>query len=147
MFDAAVEPACRGTDATHDLLGEPRRLLSHCVAKLGAGGDLPQSCSSLRSGDLVGELERAWARQRRIEEPFQLTARSELVDDAFEHAVADNRARDLLGQRSGERTVDDAGDLGSRKNLVHRLLELVPPGSRGGSRREQGGAPGCVGQP
>ena len=41
VFDAVVEPDGRGTGATHDLLGEPRRLLSHRIPDLGAGRDLP----------------------------------------------------------------------------------------------------------
>ena len=67
--------------------------------------------------------------------------------DAFEHAVADERARELLRQRAGERPVDDAGDLGCRQNLVHRLFEWSSPGTRGRPCGEECGAPGRVGQP
>ena len=95
----------------------------------------------------VGELECAWARQRDVDETVQLTARSELIDHTLEDAVTNDRASDLLGQRSGERSVDDTGDLRGREHFVRRRLQLVAPDSRGRPRGEQRRAPGCVAQP
>ena len=51
---------------------------------------------------LVRELVRPRARESGGHEPLELTARRELGDDALEHAVADERTGELLGQRAGE---------------------------------------------
>ena len=61
--------------------------------------------------------------------------------------MADERARDLLRQRPGQRPVEDAGELGRRQDLVHRFLERSAPDPRGRACREERGAPGRVGKP
>ena len=80
-------------------------------------------------------------------EALQLAALGELGGDPFEDSVADERARDLFRQGAGERPVDDTGDLGRGENLVDHFLERSAPGTRGRSRREEGGTPGSVGKP
>jgi hypothetical protein len=40
MLDAAVESHSRRANATYDLVGKSRSLLSHCIADFGARGDL-----------------------------------------------------------------------------------------------------------
>ena len=114
MLDSAVEPHCRRTDATHDLLGEPRRLLPHRFPNLGARRDFAQRMLRLVAREHpVGELERARAGQCRIEEALQLSARGELLDHPLEDSMPYDRASNLLGQRPSERSVDHARDLGS----------------------------------
>jgi hypothetical protein len=95
----------------------------------------------------VGELERLWARQCRLEKALQLPACRELTDQPFENAMTSERAGDLLRKRSRERSVEDSRDLRSREHVVRCGLELVAPDSRGRSRREEGGAPGRSAQP
>ena len=93
---------------------------------------------------LVGELERLRAPQGAGHEALQLTAGGELGGDALEDTVADERARDLLRQRSGERPVDDARDLGRGQDLVDGFFDRPTPGPRGRAGRVEGGAPGRV---
>ena len=79
-----------------------------------------------------------------VDEALQLTARGELGGDALEDAVADERARELLRQRSGERPVDDPRDLGRGQDLVDGFFDRPTPGPCGRAGREEGGAPGRV---
>ena len=117
------------------------------VPELRARGDVAHDALRLVAcEDAVGELERFRARERGGHEALQLAARRELGRDAFEDTVPDERASDVFRQRSGKRPVEDAGDLGRRQNLVHRLLEWSAPGTSGSPCREEGGAPGRVGQ-
>ena len=148
VLGPVVEPCGGSTDAADHLLGEPRGLPGDRVPELGARGDVAQNALRLVAGEhSVGELERLRGGERGGHEALQFAARGELGGDAFEDAVADERARDLFRQRTGERPVEDAGDLGRRENLVHRLLERSAPDTRGSPCREEGGAPGRVGQP
>ncbi len=148
MLDAVVQSHRGRPDAADNLLGEPRGLLSDRGPDLGAGRDLAQGALRLLTGEHpVGQLEGAGARKRRREQALELTARGELVDDPLEDAVSNDGAGDLLGQWSRERAVDDPRHLRSRQNIVHGLLELVAPDSRGGPGREHRCAAGCVAQP
>ena len=95
----------------------------------------------------IGELQRLRAPERGVQQPLELAGGGELSDDALEHAVADERAGDLLGQGAGERAVDDAGKLGRGEHLVDGLLDRPSPGPRRRASGEERGAPGRVGQP
>ena len=83
-------------------------------------------------------------RRAPVDEALQLTAGGELGGDALEDTVADERARELLRQRSGERPVDDPRDLGRGQDLVDGFLDRPTPGPCGRAGREEGGAPGRV---
>ena len=143
-----VEPCGRVAGAGDHLVGEPGRLAGDRVPELGARSDVAQNSLRLVAReDPVGELERFRGGERGGHEALQLAALGELGRDAFEDLVSDQRARDLLRQRTGERPVDDAGDLGRRENLVDHVFERSAPGTRGRSCREEGGTPGSVGKP
>ena len=147
-FGAVVEPYGGGTDAADHLLGEPGRLFGDRVPELGARGDVVQSLLRLVAREhLVRQLDRVWACERRGHEALQLAARRKLRHDAFEDVVADERARELLGERAGQRSVDDASDLGRGQDLVHRLLDRPAPRARGRARREERRAPGRTREP
>ena len=62
----------------------------------------------------VGEFERLRAGQGGRHEALQLSACGKLGDDALEYPVTDDRTRELLRQRTRERPVQDASDLGCR---------------------------------
>ena len=131
MLGPVVEPHRGGADAADHLLGEPCGLSGNRIAELRARGDVAQNALRLVAGEhSVGELERFRRGERGGHEALQFAARGELGGDAFEDSVADERARDLLRQRTGERPVEDAGDLGRRQNLVHCLLERPAPDTR-----------------
>ena len=148
LLGPVVEPRGGSADAADHLLGEPGRLPGNRVPELGARGDVAQSALRLVACEhSVGELERPRASEGRRHEALELTACGELGDDALEHPVTGERARKLLGQRAGERPVEDAGDLRRRQDLVHRLLDRCPPGARDCPCREECGAPGHVCQP
>ena len=61
--------------------------------------------------------------------------------------MADERARDLLRQRPGERTVEHAGDLGRRQHFVHRFFERPTPCACGCPCWEESDPSGRVGKP
>ncbi len=148
LLGPVVEPRGRRPDTADHLLGEPGRLASDCVPKLGARGDVVERPLRLVAReDPVRDLDGSRARERRGDETLQLAARSELGGDALEHAVADERACDLLRQRAGERSVEDPRDLGRGEDLVDRLLERSPPRPRRGPRREERRASGRVCKP
>ena len=131
MLGPVVEPHGGGADAADHLLGESCRLPGDRVAELGARGDVAQNALRFVAGEhSVGELERFWRRERSGHQTLQFAALGELGGNAFEDSVADERARDLFRQRTGERPVEDAGDLGRRQNLVHCLLERPAPDTR-----------------
>ena len=87
------------------------------------------------------------APERLLDQALQLAGRRQLGDDALDHPVPDERARDLLGQRPGQRAVDDAGDLGRRDDVLGRGLDPTAPGARGDSGRVERGASRRVGDP
>ena len=104
-----------------DVLGEPRRLPRDSAPELRARGDvLEHELHLVAREDAVGELERLRAPERLLDQALQLAGRRQLGDDALDHPVPDERARDLLRQRPGQRAVDDAGDLGRRDDVLGR---------------------------
>jgi hypothetical protein len=95
----------------------------------------------------VGELEGLRAGERLLDQTLELSALGQLVHDTLDDAVADERLRQLLWQRAGEDTVDDAGDLGRRQHVVGRRLDPPSPRARGEPCRVQRGPPGGVADP
>ena len=94
-----VEPRGGSTDAADHLLGEPGRLPGNRVAELGARGDVAQYALGLVAReDFVGEHQRLRRRERGGHQALQFSAPGELGANAFDDAVADERARDLFRQ-------------------------------------------------
>ena len=147
LFGPIVESRGGGTNPADHLVGKTGCLSGDRVPEFGTRGDVAESALRLVACEhLVRELERLRARERSIDEPLQFSACGELGSDAFEHAVADERARDLLRQRTGERPVEDAGDLGRRQHFVYRLFERPTPGACGCPCRVESDPSGRVGE-
>jgi hypothetical protein len=145
MLDASVEPDSSGADAADDFLGEAGRLPFDRVDDRGARGDLPERALGFLAGEHpVGELEGSRARERSAQESLELSTRRQLRHHALEHPMPGDRARDLLRQGAGERTIDDPCELRRREHLVRHRLELIAPDARGRARRKERSTSGCV---
>ena len=138
LLGAQVETHRRGADAAHHLLGEPSRLPRDRDPQLGARGDVTdRSLRLLAREDIVGQLERARAGERRRDESVQLAAGGELGHDPFEHAVADERPRHILRERAGQGAVDDPRHLRRREDVVGGILDPAAPGAGGRPGRKE----------
>ena len=116
LLDTVVEPSGGCTDAADHFLCKPGRLACDRVSKFGARGDVVHGALRLVARKhAVGELECLGVPESSGHEALQLAALRELRHDAIEHAVAHERACELLRKRSGERLVEHTGNLGRRR--------------------------------
>jgi hypothetical protein len=141
-------PGGGGANAADHLIGKPGCLSGDCVPEFGARGDVTQSELRLVACEhTVRELERLRASKSGCHEALEFAAFGKLGDDALQHPITYQGAREFLGQRPGESAVEDAGDLGSRQHFVHRFLERPTPGAGCCPRREESDPPGRVAKP
>jgi hypothetical protein len=112
LLGAVVEPAGGCTDAADHFLCKASCLARDGVPKFRARGDVVHSPLRLFAcKQAVGEIECLGVPEGGGHEALQLAALRELRHDAFEHAVAHERACELLRKRPGERPVEHTGDL------------------------------------
>jgi hypothetical protein len=98
LLGPVVQPGGRGAHPADHLVGKPGCLSRDRVPQLRTRGDVAKSSLCLVACEhFVRELERVWARERNIDESLEFAACGEFGGDAFEHTMANERTRELLG--------------------------------------------------
>ena len=108
-----------------------------------------RSLRLLAREDIVGQLERARAGERRRDESVQLAAGGELGHDPFEHAVADERPRHILGSeparaRSTTRATSGAERTSSAASSIRPRQARAAARRKGAARPAASARPGRV---